>query len=83
MTFSFWIKKFRERTQMSGRGFSDFISMDSGNYCKIETGKLVPGADFIDRFSEAAKLSDVETALLRALASRERILQFIKREVPQ
>lgn len=66
---------------MSGRGFAELIGVDSGNYCKYETGVLVAGADFIDRFSEAAKLNEVETALLRALASRERIAMFIKREV--
>lgn len=83
MTFAFWLKRFREQTKMSGRGFSQLIGVDSGNYCKYETGAITPGADFIDRFSEAANLSDVETALLRALASRERILQFVKREVPK
>lgn len=68
---------------MSGRKFAEFMGIDGGNFNKYENDSLVPGADFIDRFAEAAKLSDIEVALLRALASRERIAQFVKREVPR
>jgi hypothetical protein len=83
MTFSFWLKKFRQRTKISGRAFSRSLGIDSGNYCKYETGSLIAGADFIGRFSQAASLNETETALLHALASRERILRFIEREVPK
>ncbi len=65
---------------MSCRGFAALIGIDGGNYNKYETGRLVPGEDFIDRFSETCKLNEVETELLRALASCDKMLQYVIRE---
>ena len=75
-----WVRKFRQRTHMSCRGFATMIGIDGGNYNKYETGKLVPGEDFIERFSEVCKLGEVETELIRALASCDRMLQCVIRE---
>jgi transcriptional regulator with XRE-family HTH domain len=75
-----WLKKFRERTQMSGRSFAEMIGMDNGNYHKYENGVILPGEEFIAQFSKACKLSEVEEELIKALVSCDRILRSVIRE---
>lgn len=75
-----WIRKFREREHVSCRGFASMLGIDGGNYNKFETGRLIPGEDFIERFSVFCKLSEVERELIMALASCDRILLTVIRE---
>ena len=75
------LKEFRQRTRLSQRGFAALIDHDCGNYNKYERGLVVPGEAMLDKFTEACRLSEIEDALLRALASHERIAQFVVREV--
>ena len=75
-----WIRKFHKRTHISQQKFSKLIGIDCGNYSKYENGRLCAGDDFIDRFSETCKLSDVEVELIRALSSHDKLLCFVIRE---
>jgi transcriptional regulator with XRE-family HTH domain len=76
-----WIRKFRvEKSGTSCRGFSKMIGIDCGNYNKYETGKLIPGDDFLWKFSQELKLNETERALLAALVSCDKFLQLAIRE---
>jgi hypothetical protein len=64
--FGYWLKHFRQKyTKLSLRAFSKSIGMDSGNYCKIETDKVIAGEYAISRISATLKLNEVELELLR------------------
>ncbi len=76
-----WIRKFRQdKSGTSQRGFSKMLGIDCGNYNKYESGQLLPGEDFLWRFSQELKLNEIERELLVALVSCDKMLQLAIRE---
>jgi len=76
-----WIQKFRaERSGTSQRGFAKMLGIDCGNYNKYETGQLIPGEDFLWKFSQELKLNEVERELLVALVSCDKMLRLAIQE---
>ena len=65
---------------MGQRGFARMIGMDESNYNGYETGRLIPGDDFIDLFVEACKLSEIEKELILSLRAHDRLLRQVIQE---
>ncbi len=71
-----WLRKFRERHGKSQRAFAREIGVDESNYNHYEMGKLLPGDDFLDNFSDACRLTEAERELLKALRRHDKILRL-------